>query len=122
MALTNLEPDQAQDAARALLDQCERPVILGATELGACLDAQPALRAAIPSVLGIRELGALIPETVTERSCFDVERARELAQVFWATRAYDHARQVLARHRFVVLTGPPEVGKTTIAQCSRSRS
>jgi hypothetical protein len=36
--------------------------------------------------------------------------------VFWSTSAYDRARAVLARHRFLVLTGPPEVGKTAIAQ------
>jgi hypothetical protein len=36
--------------------------------------------------------------------------------VFWPTRAYERARAVLARHRFVVLTGPPEMGKTAIAR------
>jgi hypothetical protein len=39
-----------------------------------------------------------------------------LARVFWPTRAYERARDVLARYRFVVLTGPPEMGKTAIAQ------
>ena len=36
--------------------------------------------------------------------------------MFWPTRAYDRAREVLDRHRFVVLTGPPEMGKTAIAE------
>ena len=36
--------------------------------------------------------------------------------MFWPTRAYEHARTVLVAHRFVVLTGPPEMGKTAIAQ------
>ena len=46
----------------------------------------------------------------------DAERAQELARVFWPTRAYARAREVLGRHRFVVLTGPPEMGKTAIAE------
>ena len=46
----------------------------------------------------------------------DVERAQALARVFWPSRAYERARDVLARLRFVVLTGPPEMGKTAIAQ------
>ena len=36
--------------------------------------------------------------------------------MFWPTRAYERARDVLGRHRFVVLTGPPEMGKTAIAE------
>jgi hypothetical protein len=39
-----------------------------------------------------------------------------LARVFWPTHAYERAYDVLGRHRFVVLTGPPEMGKTAIAE------
>jgi ATP-dependent Clp protease ATP-binding subunit ClpA len=70
----------------------------------------------MPSVLGLRDLADLIDTDVRGRSSLDVERAQELARVFWPTHAYDRARDVLARHRFVVLTGPPEMGKTAIAE------
>ena len=36
--------------------------------------------------------------------------------MFWPTRAYERVRAVLGQHRFVVLTGPPEMGKTAIAR------
>jgi hypothetical protein len=90
--------------------------VLGAGELGQSLDRCASLRAAMPSVLGLRDLGALISAGARARSSLQVEPAQALARVFWPTRAYERARAVLARHRFVVLTGPPEMGKTAIAQ------
>jgi hypothetical protein len=116
VVISNLARDEAGDALGALPQEWQRPVIIGVEELSACLDQSPELRAVMPSVLGIRDLAPLIPVAVAAKSSFDVGRAQELARVFWSTRAYDRARTVLARHRFLVLTGPPEVGKTAIAQ------
>jgi hypothetical protein len=115
--LTNL----AGDAVRTALAQhpwSERrtTVVWGERELGEGLDRHPDVRAAMPSVLGLRDLTPLVAGTARACSSLDVERAQALARVFWPTRAYERAREVLARHRFVVLTGPPEMGKTAIAQ------
>ncbi len=93
-----------------------RLLVLDAREIAACLDRHPVVRAALPSVLGLRDLGPLLDREAAARSSLDIERAQELARVFWPTRAYERARDVLARYRFVVLTGPPEMGKTAIAQ------
>ena len=117
LVLTNLNGD----AARAALSwdtatREQRGVVLGAEEISTSLDRDPSLRAAMPSVLGLRDLDALIDPEVRRGSSLDVERAQELARVFWPTRAYERARNVLDRHRFVVLTGPPEMGKTAIAE------
>jgi hypothetical protein len=90
--------------------------VIGAREIAEILDRDSGLRARMPSVLGLRELEGLIDSDVRARSSFDVEHAQRLARVFWPTRAYEHALGVLSRHRFVVLTGPPEMGKTAIAQ------
>src|SRR5262249_23591877 len=90
--------------------------VLGPRELGAALDAPPRLRLRLPFVLGVRDLGGLIGEEVARRSTADVEAARRLARVFVPTRAYARALDVLERHRFAVLTGPPEMGKTAIAR------
>lgn len=90
--------------------------VIGAGAIATSLDRTPELRAALPSVLGLRNLAPLIDADALARSSFEVARAQELARVFWATRAYQRARAVLAKHRFVVLTGPPEMGKTAIAQ------
>ncbi|HTP20134.1 MAG TPA: hypothetical protein VMJ65_11055 [Solirubrobacteraceae bacterium] len=115
--LTNLD---AADAVRALranpTARTRRVVVFGAAEISASLDRDPGLRAAMPSVLGLRDLDGLIGPDVRGRSSLDIERAQGLARVFWPTRAYGRAREVVARHRFVVLTGPPEMGKTAIAE------
>ncbi len=117
LVLTNLDRDEA--VAALGLDataDTTRVVVLGAGEISASLDREPWLRATMPSVLGLRDLDDLIDPEVRRRSSMDVERAQELARVFWPTHAYERAREVLGGHRFVVLTGPPEMGKTAIAE------
>lgn len=116
LVLTNLDSEEAGRALRQRFDQVKRFVVVGSGELGGTLDRDPQLRAAMPSVLGLRDLGPLIAREAHERSTLEIESAQELARVFWPTRAYQRARAVLARHRFVVLTGPPEMGKTAIAR------
>ncbi len=115
--LTNLDRAGAVSALHgAGLTGRRRTHVLGAQEIAASLDREPELRAALPSVLGLRDLEPLIDADVRRRSAFHVEGAQALARVFWPTRAYERARAVLGRHRFVVLTGPPEMGKTAIAR------
>jgi len=117
LVLTNLDGDAARESlSRDPATREQRSVVLGAQEISTSLDRHPSLRAAMPSVLGLRDLDALIDPDVRRRSSLDVERAQELARVFWPTRAYERARTVLDKHRFVVLTGPPEMGKTAIAE------
>ena len=123
LVLTNLDasdktrwaPKLRTRALASARQGAEGLVMWGARELGDSLDRNPELRAAMPSVLGLRDLGPLISTDLRVRSSFDLNRAEGLAKVFWPTRAYARARQVLADHRFVVLTGPPEMGKTSIA-------
>lgn len=116
LVVTNLDGAEAGHALAAdSLAARERIAVLGAAELSESLDRHAALRLALPSVLGLRDLAHLIPADVAARSSLDVERAQAVARVFVLTRAYERARHVLARHGFVVLTGPPEMGKTAIA-------
>jgi hypothetical protein len=121
VALTNLDAHDAHDAADAadaalVGTPLPRLVVLGAGELGHCIDRNPGVRAALPSVLGLRDLTSLIGAQASDRSSFDLDGARALARVFSPTRAFHRARAVLDRHRFAVLTGPPEMGKTAIAR------
>lgn len=106
LVLTNLDAGGAQRRLEQRFGQVKRFVVLGARELGERLDRDPRLRAAMPSVLGLRDLEPLIDSDVRERSSLDIGSAQRLARVFWPTRAYERARAVLWRHRFVVLTGP----------------
>jgi hypothetical protein len=116
LVLTNLDDRDAEEALARHFVEVEQFAVIGAVELGESLDRNPSLRAAMPSVLGLRDLEPLIAAEVGGRSTVDVADAQELARVFWPTRAYGRAREALRRHRFVVLTGPPEMGKTAIAR------
>jgi hypothetical protein len=117
LVLTNLDGADSLEALREHAgSRGQRAVVLGAGEISDALDRDAGLRLAMPSVLGLRDLSALIEPDVRGRSSLDVEGAQELARVFWPTHAYDRARAVLAAHGFVVLTGPPEMGKTAIAE------
>jgi hypothetical protein len=92
----------------------------GGTDLCDMLDDKPNVRIAFPQILGLRDLKLLLAEVVEkpilERSTLQLDRASELAQVFVPTTAYNKALRTLGEHSFVVLTGPPEMGKTTIAR------
>ena len=117
VVLTNLDGERARHTLVALgVAGPRRLRVLGADELGRAIDGDPRVRAALPSVLGLRELDGLIDARVLERSTLDLEGAQALARVFSPTRAFEQAHAVLTRHGFVVLTGPPEMGKTAIAR------
>lgn len=89
---------------------------VGPRQLSAAIDREPRLRRRVPSVLGVRDLGELVRTDVVASSTGDIAAARQLARVFVPTRAYERALDTLERHRFAVLTGPPEMGKTAIAR------
>ena len=122
LVLTNLDGREAGCALAQRFPQLEQVVVLGASELGHSIDRHAELRAAMPSVLGVRDLSPLISPDARRRSSFDLAAAQELARVFWPTHAYERARATLAEHRFVVLTGPPEMGKTAIARMLGARA
>ena len=97
-----------------------RVITWGANDICSLLDSAPEIRVAFPQLLGLRDLTELLRTVVEkpllERSALALEQAAELAVVFVPTSAYSGALAKLARNGFVVLTGPPEMGKTTIAR------
>ena len=116
--LTNLAlPRRFAGAVAYVLDRTTvRVRVLGPTELAARVDARPEVRLAMPSVLGLRDLDRLIDSEPSGRSTLDRAAAEDLASVFVPTGAYLRALEILKAHRFAVLTGPPEMGKTAIAR------
>ncbi|HTU97192.1 MAG TPA: hypothetical protein VMF14_15200 [Solirubrobacteraceae bacterium] len=93
-----------------------RVEVVDSPTLSARIDARPELRLAMPSLLGVRDLDPLIGSAVAARSTLDRDEAEPLAGVFVGTRAYARSVRTLHEHRFAVLTGPPEMGKTAIAR------
>lgn len=92
--------------------------ILGAADVCNLLDLTPRVARAFPQVFGIRHLSELLrlrsrPDLL-KRSKLLLEHATDGAPTFVPTRAYRRALDVVRARRFVVLEGPPEMGKTTI--------
>jgi hypothetical protein len=114
LLMTNAGDELDQDRITAALG--DQLAILGPPELSALLDANAQLRRRMPATLGTTTLDRLIPDGVAAASTFDREAAERLAPVFVATGPYRRAIGSLEPNGFVVLTGPPEVGKTAIAQ------
>jgi len=93
--------------------------ILDGNDVSALLDQHPTIRRAFPQLLSLRDLDVLLAEVVNhellERSQAAKEAARDVVSVFVPTEAYGKAWRVLREHHFVVLEGPPEMGKSAIA-------
>jgi hypothetical protein len=89
--------------------------VLRRDDLARIVEARADLRLRMPSLLGIRSLDGLVADDVAARSSIDPAGAHALARVYVPTAAYARALGVLRRHRFAVLTGPPEMGKTAAA-------
>ena len=94
-------------------------VIYGGDDVCDLLDQPPSVYRSFPQLLSIRDLDALISSALTResavRSATAIEAARELVPVFAPTSNYEMAWDVLRKHSFAVLEGPPEVGKSAIA-------
>ena len=121
--LTNVRPASAlREVIRQKLTTSAGPMtvhIHGGTDICDMLDREPELRKSFPQLLGIADLNYLLSEIVQRdiinRSRYALASARDVAPVFVPTAAYDRAWRVLQKHHFVVLEGPPEMGKTAIA-------
>lgn len=91
----------------------------GGDDICDLLDSHYQIARSFPQLLSIRDLDSLIRRALSttsiERSSSAVQIARELVEVFAPTSSYARAWKVAQRYHFVVLEGPPEVGKSAIA-------
>ena len=110
---------QIEEAFAIVLPACAIHV-MGGQDVCTLIDSHPTAKRAFPQLLSLRDFDVLLEEVVNrdvlERSRSAVEEARDLLPVFVPTKAYSKAFKVVRRHHFVVLEGPPEMGKTAIAR------
>ena len=92
--------------------------IQGGGDIGELLDLHPEIARVFPQILTYRNLLTLLSTVmnkgVMERSSAALAGAQEIIPVFVPTGAYEEAWRISRKHNFVVLTGPPEMGKTSI--------
>jgi hypothetical protein len=116
-----IDAQNREQIRSALANGMPSAVILvwGGDDVCDILDQSPGVTRSFPQLLSIRDLDELISQALNkksrERSETALQIARELVPVFAPTASYDRAWQVLRRHHFSVLEGPPEVGKSAIA-------
>lgn len=96
-----------------------KPVICGEADMAAMLADAPDIRTSFPQLLGLQDLTELLRQAAGRdsqvRGDLIMQEAADLAPVFVPTTSYNKALVILGAHGFVVLTGPPEMGKTSIA-------
>jgi hypothetical protein len=123
--ITNAEIDNRTrgSVARALetvLPGSTRVHVVVGQDLESLALAAPEVRMSFPQILGFRDLeGALrgvLHGDIAHRTEALLTAARDLARVFVPTTAHHAAVSLLQRHRWVVLAGAPEMGKTSIAR------
>jgi len=90
------------------------------TDVCGWLDLSPEVARAFPQLLGLRDLEDLLRKWVNAeiitRSKEALKEAKLIAQVFVPTESYVQSLRILNKHGFVVLEGPPEMGKTAIGR------
>lgn len=79
------------------------------------LDLYPQVRRSYPQLLGLADLDQIVNRELYTRSIAYVEQWQPQLMTFVRTEAYLEALSKLRGHRFIVLDGPPEAGKSTIA-------
>lgn len=79
------------------------------------LDLFPQIRRSYPQLLGLADLDRIINRKLYLRSEAYVLHWQARLATFVRVTPYDEALKTLRQHHFVVLDGPPETGKSTIA-------
>lgn len=79
------------------------------------LDLVPQVRRSYPQLLGLADLESILNRELYVRSEAYVQQWQPCLATFVRTEAYNEALATLRQHHFVVLDGPPEAGKSTIA-------
>ena len=113
-------------AHRQLVSQLLQPVLgkceisaQSAIDVCAMLDSNIPVARSFPQILSLRNLFEILDQVVkneiVQRTDAVLREAEALSGVFVPTRAFDEAWDILDKHSFVVLEGPPEMGKTAIA-------
>lgn len=92
-----------------------RPYVFGREWVIAKILEHPRVRALVPRVYGLGDLGWIEDERAKEQAQAILDTMGDDLRCYVPTKAHRDAVKALDEHRFVMLLGDPAVGKSTIA-------
>lgn len=92
-----------------------RPYVFGREWVIAKILEHPRVRALVPRVYGLGDLGWINDERAKEQAQAILDTMGDDLRCYVPTKAHRDAVKALDEHRFVMLLGDPAVGKSTIA-------
>jgi len=92
-----------------------RPYIFGRDWVIAKILEHPRVRALVPRVYGLGDLGWIIDDRARQQAEAILDTMGDDLRCYVPTLSHRKAVEALARHRIVLLLGDPAVGKSTIA-------
>lgn len=117
--LSPLLRQEVEECMKAVLPDCVF-VKQDGNDICAMIDLTRGIARRFPQILSLSDLELLLRECVNNdiltRSEAAIQEAKEISKVFVPTEAYARALGVLQKYHYVVLEGPPEVGKTAIGR------
>lgn len=90
-------------------------LVIDGKDLCQLLDIYPLVRRRYPQLLGLADLSYLLNQEIYTRSESFLRVWQPRLSTFVRTQGFDAAETVIKNRYFVVIDGPPEVGKSTIA-------
>ena len=94
------------------IDQCR---ILSSTWINAKIAENPRLRMLVPRLYGLGDLTQILDERSYQQAQAVLDSMRTDLNKLVRTTTYERAARALDQHGFVLLTGAPATGKTTVA-------
>jgi len=113
--LTAQDKDELQRLIKSASDDIKQVAILGESDLQELLDCHPKVVSAFPQILGLSQLRELVEWGLHSRSLEYLLAAQAEIATFVATSQYLNAIELLHKQHFIVLAGPPKMGKTCTA-------
>lgn len=89
--------------------------VVDGKEICQLLDLYPDIRRSFPQLLGLADLDVIVNRDLYARSEAYLRKWQPRLATYVQTEAHSKALSLLKKKYFIVLDGPPEAGKTTIA-------
>jgi hypothetical protein len=115
ISLTGKQKDEIKNAAQPILGNINF-VLHAYKDVEEHLDLNPNVVSAYPEIMNISQLAKIVFGDYASRNSSFLSSMQETVKTFATTSAYFRALDILNKNNFVILTGPPKMGKTVTAE------